>query len=134
MKAIKARKAHPQREIQTSHQHYISPEEACSLVRQARLGVRTARALLRGTQPTVKHLHALLRNRELNKHAAAQLSRETERLAGVTQRLATLTHAFTNAVQNFLLEVTLKQDQNLPRITPSAPRPPSVDDHRKEIS
>ena len=130
---MKARKTLPQRETPTSHQHDISAEQACRLVHQARLGVRTARALLRGTQSTVQHLHALLRGRELNKNAAAQLCRETERLAGVTQRLATLTHAFTNVVQNFLLEVTLKQHEEQPQITSSSPQSSLTDDQRKEI-
>jgi len=130
---MKAQKAHPQGKRQTSHQHYISAEQACSLVRQARLGVRTVRSLLRGTQPTVQHLHALLRNHELNKHAAAQLSKETERLADLTQRLATLTHSFANTVQNFLLEVTLQQDEEQPQDTPRTPQSLSVDDHGKEL-
>ncbi|MGE4096601.1 MAG: hypothetical protein AB7G75_37890, partial [Candidatus Binatia bacterium] len=61
---MKARRAHPQGGTPATHQQAISAEQACGLVRQARLRIRTARTLVRGTQPTIQHLHSLLRNRE----------------------------------------------------------------------
>jgi hypothetical protein len=126
---MKAQKAHPQRETQATHQQGMSTEQMCSLIRQARRCIRTARALVRGTQPTVQHLHSLLRNHELSTYDPAQLGKETERLASVTKQLTTLAHAFANTVQNFLLEVTLQQYEEQSRIATNNSQSSSADDH-----
>jgi hypothetical protein len=47
--------------------------------------------------------------------------------------LTTLTHAFANTVQNFLLEATLRQHGEQRQIVTSGPHLPSVDDHHEGI-
>ena len=125
---MKARRSHLQGKTQATHQQAISTEQVCSLIRQTRLCIRTARALVRGTQPTIQHLRFLVRDRELSQHDPLQLGKETERLASLTRQLTTLTHAFSNTVQNFLLEVTLQQPEERSQIVPSSLQSSSVDD------
>lgn len=119
---MKARRAHPQGVTPTTPQQAISTEHMCSLVRQAQFCIRTARALVRRTQPAIQHLHILLRNHELSQHEPMQLGKETERLASVTQQLTTLTHAFSNTLQKFVLEVTLQQPEEQPPLVSSSPQ------------
>src|SRR5262245_7659701 len=108
---MKSKGTHTQGMVQSIEQTFTATEPVCILVRQARLSLRSARAFLRMAQPAVQHAYLRLRSQELSGYEVIQLSQEADRLGHLTQQLITLTHAFANLMQRFVLEAALQEEE-----------------------